>query len=178
MAPFGRPFLPEPCAFSFRTAPKGSAWISSATYRSSGSDELEALFVGHPNLIGSCTVGDRASPASRHQRDRTAAFGTSDRSRRHCQPVFSFLDDGVTVYTSFALTLAILSCGRKGSCPSAPDNPELILLGSTVHTAPGGKRRRVPPDRRPGVHSPGLREHGRWVQDLPLLGSALRRGPF
>jgi len=100
-----------------------------------GSEELEALFIEHPNLVGVMTVGERGvAPHPVIRGTGQAAFvdiliDPGGIVRRG----LLFLDDGVNVYTSFALTLALLSLWEEGIVPkAAPDNPEQILLKQTV----------------------------------------------
>jgi adenylate cyclase len=99
-----------------------------------GREELEKVFLDNPHLIGIMTIGANGiGPLPAIRGTDQSAFGDIlvDPGGTVRRGLF-FLDDGQSVYTSFALTLAMLFLQDEGIVPQAdPENPEHILLNRT-----------------------------------------------
>lgn len=100
-----------------------------------GSEHLSRVFVDNPQLVGVMTIGDKGiAPLAAIRNTDQAAFGDivvdpGGIARRG----LLFLDDGQTVYTSFALRLASLYLAEEGVyLQPDPENPAFVRLGQAT----------------------------------------------
>lgn len=100
-----------------------------------GKEELEAVFIENPHIIGAMKFGERGVPALPSIRS-TDQVGFNDivvDPGGIVRRGLLFLDDGQEVYYSFSLRLALLYLQAEGIVPQ-PDaiNPQHIRLGNTT----------------------------------------------
>lgn len=100
-----------------------------------GSERLAGLFTANPGVVGVMTIGDKAiAPPPAIQGTAQAAFGDvvvdpGGIVRRG----LLFLDDGQEVFTSLAMSLAVLYLAAEGIAPEPdPVDPQLVRLGKTT----------------------------------------------